>query len=890
MAKYSILYTQIPGGLMKAEQPKMINLKDYKPSNYTISDVYLTFELDDTKTKVTATSRVIQNQGGENKLILNGEHLTLESVAIDGRILSKEEFSLDGDFLTIPNTPASFTLEIVNFNNPIENKALDGLYKSGSMYCTQNEPEGFRRITYFLDRPDVLAKYTTKIIADKKSYPVLLSNGNLVSSGDLADGKHFCEWEDPFPKPSYLYALVAGDLGMIQDSFTTKSNRKIDLRIYCDKGNEEKCHHAMESLKKSMKWDEERFGLEYDLDIYMIVAVDSFNMGAMENKGLNIFNSAYVLAKPETATDDNFLGIESVVGHEYFHNWTGNRVTCRDWFQLTLKEGLTVFRDQEFSGDLNSKAVQRISDVARLRQAQFPEDAGPTSHPIKPQSYIEINNFYTATIYEKGAEVIRMIHTFLGEEGFQKGMKLYFERHDGYAVTTEDFVAAMSDANKFDFSQFKRWYSQAGTPVVNVDQNFDESKGELTLTLRQSCPPTPGQDVKDPYHFPMAIGFLDAEGKEVPLNLSESKHEQKLISRGILEVKEANEVFVFSNLKAKPILSLNRNFSAPVNLERNTSITDLAHLLAFDSDEFNRYEAAQNLATKMIDELVGNKNFEVSSQYLDAVATLVRDNSIDSAFKALALSLPADEILFQRYKPLNPVLVVEARDSLKATIANHLEKDFLAMFHELTPKSKDYKLDPVSVGNRSLRNLSLGFLALTKNHDELVLSHFKTASNMTDEICGLRLIVNHIPNHAQSSLKDFYQKWRKETLVMQKWLGVQALSGAEGALELVKSLESSDVYDVNVPNLVRSLLLTFTRNFKHFHAANGEAYRFIGERVLKLDSINPQVAARLMSSFGSFKKLTPELQKQMRPVLESIAAKDGLSKNTFEVVTKTLNS
>ncbi len=875
---------------MKAEQPKMINLKDYKPSNYRISDVYLIFELDDTKTKVTSTSRLIQNKDGENKLILNGEKLILDSVSIDGRKLSSDEYTLVDDFLIIPNTPASFSLEIVNFNNPTENKALDGLYKSGAMYCTQNEPEGFRRITYFLDRPDVLAKYTTKIIGDKKSYPVLLSNGNLVSSGDLADGKHFCEWEDPFPKPSYLYALVAGDLGMIQDSFTTKSNRKIDLRIYCDKGNEDKCHHAMESLKKSMKWDEERFGLEYDLDIYMIVAVDSLNMGAMENKGLNIFNSAYVLAKPETATDDNFLGIESVVGHEYFHNWTGNRVTCRDWFQLTLKEGLTVFRDQEFSGDLNSKAVQRISDVARLRQAQFPEDAGPTSHPIKPQSYIEINNFYTATIYEKGAEVIRMIHTFLGEEGFQKGMKLYFERHDGDAVTTEDFVAAMSDANRFDFSQFKRWYSQSGTPIVKVEQEYSEEKGELKLTLRQSCPATPGQDSKEAYHFPLAIGLLDSEGKDLALNLTDSKHEQKLISRGVLEIKEANEEFIFSNLKANPILSLNRNFSAPVNLERNSSIADFAHLLAFDSDEFNRYEAAQNLATKMIDELVGNQNFEISSHYLEAVATLVRDNSIDSAFKALALSLPADEILFQRYKPLDPVIVVDARDSLKKKIAIHLEKDFLSLFHQLKPIDQNYKLDPASVGNRSLRNLALGYLVLTNNHDDLVLGHYKNASNMTDEICGLRLIVNHLPRNARSSIKDFYQKWRKETLVMQKWLGVQALSGADGALELVKSLESSDVYDENVPNLVRSLLISFTRNFKHFHSPNGDAYRFIGERILKLDSINPQVAARLMYSFGAFKDLTSELQKQMRPVLEQIAAKEGLSKNTFEVVTKTLNS
>lgn len=875
---------------MKAEQPKMINLKDYSPANYTISDVHLTFELHDTKTKVTATSRLLQNKGQENTLILNGENLTLESVSIDGRKLSSDEYQLNDDFLIIPQAPAAFTLEIVNFNNPEENKALDGLYKSGPMFCTQNEPEGFRRMTYFLDRPDVLAKYTTKIIANKKDYPVLLSNGNLVGSGELADGLHFCEWEDPFPKPSYLYALVAGDLGMIQDSFTTKSNRKIDLRIYCDKGNEEKCHHAMESLKNSMKWDEERFGLEYDLDIYMIVAVDSFNMGAMENKGLNIFNSAYVLAKPETATDDNFLGIESVVGHEYFHNWTGNRVTCRDWFQLTLKEGLTVFRDQEFSGDLNSKAVQRISDVARLRQAQFPEDAGPTSHPIKPQSYIEINNFYTATIYEKGAEVIRMIHTFLGEKGFQKGMKLYFERHDGDAVTTEDFVAAMSDANKFDFSQFKRWYAQAGTPILKVEQSFDEAKGEFTLTLHQSCPATPGQDQKELFHFPIKIGFIDKSGAELPLKLTHSGHDQALIAKGIIQVRDANEKFVFAGFKHKPTLSINRNFSAPVNLEKPTSLEELAHLLAFDSDEFNRYEAAQNLATKMIDELVVDPGFKISGQYLEAIATLVKDQSIDSAFKALALSLPAEEILFQRYKPLDPCLVVKARDQLKKEIALFLEKDFVNLYNNLAPKSAEYKLDPKTVGDRTLRNLALSFLAATGNQEETVLVHFKSATNMTDEISGLKLLVNYCPNLADGAIKDFYQKWRKETLVMQKWLGVQAMSGADGALELVKSLEKSDVYDEKVPNLVRSLLLAFTRNFKHFHSANGDAYRFIGDKVLALDGINPQVAARLMSAFGSYKKLTPELQKQMAPVLEKISKKEGLSKNTFEVVTKTLNS
>ncbi len=861
---------------MKTAQPHTINLKDYRPCPFTIKDVHLTFELDNTRTRVTAVSRVQKTGQHQENLVLVGELLELESVSIDGRRLENGEFELSDEGLTIVGAPDSFTLEIVNIVNPEANKALDGLYKSGTMFCTQNEPEGFRRITYFLDRPDVLAKYTTKIIADKKLYPVLLSNGNPVAQGDLAGGLHFCEWEDPFPKPSYLYALVAGDLGLIQDKFVTRSGRTIDLRIYCDKGNEEKCHHAMESLKKSMKWDEERFGLEYDLDIYMIVAVDAFNMGAMENKGLNIFNSAYVLAKPETATDDNFLGIESVVGHEYFHNWTGNRVTCRDWFQLTLKEGLTVFRDQEFSGDLNSKAVQRISDVARLRQFQFPEDGGPTSHPIKPDSYIEINNFYTATIYEKGAEVIRMLHTFLGEEGFQKGMRLYFERHDGDAVTTEDFVAAMADANDVDFTQFKRWYFQAGTPIVNVEEHFDGDKGELKLILRQSCPPTPGQSVKEPFHFPLKMGLLDKNGKE--------------LHSGTLEMREANEEFIFTDLKEKPVLSLNRNFSAPIKLEMSTSLEELALLLAHDSDEFNRYEAAQNLATKMIDELVGNANFVVSSIYLDAVGSLLKDAKIDAAFKALALELPAEEILFQRYQPLDPGMVAQARDILKEQIAKKYEHDLLALYRELAPKDQTYKLDPESIGKRALRNLCLSYLSLIPGHSELVVQHYKQATNMTDEISALSLLVDLGGTHAQSALDSFYKKWRRETLVMQKWLGVQARSSRAGALGRVEALEESDVYDVNVPNLVRSLLLNFARNFRHFHAPNGEAYRMMGERILLLDKINPQVASRLMSSFKDFKKLTAPLQEQMRPVLEKIAAVDGLSKNTYEVVTKTLNS
>ena len=659
--------------------PKTIYLKDYQVSDYLISDIHLTFELDDTRTLVRTKLQIHRHPQakGPAPLVLNGEELELVGLVLDGKKLSSSDYKLEGDLLSIGDVPDKFELEVENYINPQANKALDGLYKSGTIFCTQNEPEGFRRITYYIDRPDVMAKFTTKIIADKKKYPVMLSNGNPIGEGELDNGRHWCEWQDPFPKPCYLYALVAGDLAMVRDSFTTRSGRKIDLRIYVDKGNENKCDHAMRSLIKSMKWDEEKFGLEYDLDIFMIVAVDAFNMGAMENKGLNIFNSAYVLADEASATDNNFLGIESVVGHEYFHNWTGNRVTCRDWFQLTLKEGLTVFRDQEFSADMNSRTVTRISDVSALRRAQFVEDAGPTSHPIKPDSYIEINNFYTATVYEKGAEVIRMIHSLLGPKGFRAGMDKYFELFDGGAVTTEDFVHAMSVANdNFDFDQFKRWYAQSGTPRLKARGKWDGSTNSYSLTLSQTCPATPGQKEKKPFHMPVRVGLVGPDGSDMLSTM--------------VELKDSEQTFKFDSIAAKPVLSINRGFSAPVILDVDLSDDDLAFLMGHDSDEFNRYEAGQMLGEKvllgLINDQMSGKELKMNEAYAKAFGLLLLDSKVDPAFKALAISLPDEGMLHQKQETIDIFATKSVRDWFKKELATRYQAEFKKLYNDLAPK------------------------------------------------------------------------------------------------------------------------------------------------------------------------------------------------------------
>ncbi|MFT6070912.1 MAG: aminopeptidase N [Bacteriovoracaceae bacterium] len=880
---------------MKNATPQTIYLKDYKKPDFTITEIYLEFDLHDTATKVLSKMKVeATGSAASSPLVLNGEQLVFKSAKIDGVLLKKERMEFTDDLLTIKDVPEKFTLEIENEINPEANKALDGLYKSGSIFCTQNEPEGFRRITYYIDRPDVMAKFTTKVIADKKLYPTLLSNGNPLERGDLEDGKHFVVWEDPFPKPSYLYALVAGDLGLVESSYTTMKNREILLQIFCDKGNEDKCGHAMESLKKSMKWDEDTYGLEYDLDIYMIVAVDSFNMGAMENKGLNIFNSAYVLAKPETATDDNFLGIEGVVGHEYFHNWTGNRITCRDWFQLTLKEGLTVYRDQEFSSDMNSHAVKRIQDVDILRNHQFREDAGPTAHPIKPPSYMEINNFYTSTIYDKGAEVIRMIETFLGKEGFRKGMDKYFELFDGQAVTTEDFIHSMSIANdNYDFEQFKTWYKQAGTPVIDVKWDYNKEDKTYSLSITQSCPPTPEQDKKSPYHFPLRLALLSREGVEIELQL-ENKEGQPQIDQGILHITKETEKFNFKNVESDPVLSINRGFSAPIKVKTPYHESDLIFLLGNDTDEFNRYEAAQVMASRLVShnlkEKHAGKELVLDQDYKDAWKKVLEDSSIDDSIKAEILSLPSESILQQGHNPIDYLGLHEVRRWVKGELASH-SKDLLLETYNKLKTPREYKLDPASIGERDLKNSCLGYLVTldTKDVHELCYEQFSKATNMTDEISALGCLINCTTDLKEKAVNEFFEKWKHETLVMQKWLGVQGSCRFDDTLERVMELENSSVYDKTVPNLVRSLLGAFARNAVQFHRKDGKGYEYVAKKILEIDKINPQMASGLAGVFRDYSRLNKEAKELMKTQLQALSEVEGLSKNTFEIVSKILN-
>ncbi len=865
---------------MKTDAPKVIKLSEYKKPDYVVETIDLVFHLDSTQTLVQSKMKISRNTDEVTSLVLNGEELTLKSIKLNGEAFTDYKLDAEANTLTLTKVPANFTLEIENEINPEANKTLDGLYKSGPIFCTQNEPEGFRRITYYVDRPDNMAKFTTKIIADKKLYPILLSNGNPTARGELPDGKHFVTWEDPFKKPSYLYALVAGDLGFIKDTFKTKSGRTVALEIYCDKGNESKCDHAMESLKKSMKWDEDRFGLEYDLDIYMIVAVDAFNMGAMENKGLNIFNSAYVLADQKSATDTNFYGIESVIGHEYFHNWTGNRITCRDWFQLTLKEGLTVFRDQEFSADMNSRSVERIQSVMGLRAAQFAEDAGPTSHPIKPATYMEINNFYTATIYEKGAEVIRMIQTLLGVDGFRRGMDKYFELFDGQAVRTEDFIHSMSVANNnFDFTQFKNWYGQNGTPLLKAATVYDETTKKVTMTLTQSFPANAPESAK-PYHMPVRVGLIGPDGKDIVAK--------------VLELKEPSQDFVFENIAVRPVPSINRDFSAPVKLTTDLSFNDQLFLMANDSDSFNRFEAAQVVATKlmldMIEDAKAGRMLELNAQYIQAYGKILADQTIDEAFKALSMTIPGEGILHQEQTEIYYPETDLVRTFVKTTLAT-AHQEVLLKLYKSVDQGNVYKLDPKSMGQRDLKNRCLDLLSYVKGseHSNLPMDQFKNATNMTDEIGALGVLVNSNSKFKDEALKAFYSKWKSETLVMQKWLTVQAAANNDETYDAVLRLEKDSVYDRTIPNLVRSLLGQFVATNKvQFNHPSGRGYKLIADRMLELDKLNPQVASRMASGFKDYKRTPKNLQALMKVELERIIKTDGLSKNVYEIVSKIL--
>ena len=861
---------------------KTIYLQDYTPPSHHILACELTFEIFDGHTLVINRMQIERRDKSASSLYLDGEGLKLLCVKIDD-VKAEDAFSCDDKGMHLSCEKDAFTLQVVTKIYPDANTTLEGLYRSGNILCTQNEPEGFRHITYFIDRPDNMTRFTTTVVAETKRYPVLLSNGNLIESEVYEEGRHMAKWEDPFAKPSYLFALVAGDLGVVSDSFTTMSKREIALNIYVDKGNETQCNHAMRSLKNAMRWDETEYGREYDLDIYNIVAVDSFNMGAMENKGLNIFNSHYVLADEDRASDQNFMGIESVIAHEYFHNWTGNRITCRDWFQLTLKEGLTVFRDQSFSADMNDAVVQRISDVKALRERQFVEDAGPTAHPIKPQSYMEINNFYTATIYEKGAEVIRMIHTLLGAEKFRAGMDLYFETFDGQAVRTEDFLWAMHEQGGFDLERFSRWYRQERTPTLEITDRYDAQKGIYTLKCQQVIPDNVQGEKQLPYYFPLGFSLLGEEGKLLSYRLE--REDQIFLERDLLLLQESEEVFVFYEVDEKPVLSINNNFSAPFKIEHSEA--DYGFLMRYSRDGFNRYEAAQKSAMETLNGFMRDGN--ICEDYLEHFRVILDDDTLGLEAKAYMLELPTLSVLMQEQEKIDVQPLSKALSALKEALAlRHKEK--MLKLYKYSHKPKNIALDAQSMGERAIKNCLLSYLMTL--HDEtcnaLCVSQYDESLTMTDRIVALDLLENFLPEMAAPRLEHFYEQYKEDTLVMNKYLSILSASEREGTIERVKALQQDPVYDVKVPNLVRALIGVFARNAVAFHAPTGHGYAFLAEKVIELDAINPQIASGLSTAFRSYERLTPENRELMKEALEMILNAEDLSSNVYEVVSKIL--
>ncbi|WP_229624761.1 aminopeptidase N [Vibrio parahaemolyticus] len=866
-----------------SQAPQAKYRKDYQAPSHTITDIDLTFDLYDNDTIVTALSKVVQ-KGESTTLELDGEGLELRSVKVNGEDWAHHEVKEAS--LVLSDLPAEFELEIITKIDPEANTALEGLYKSGGAFCTQCEAEGFRRITYYLDRPDVLAKYTTKVIADKATYPYLLSNGNRIAQGEAENGRHWVQWQDPHPKPAYLFALVAGDFDVLRDKYTTMSGRNVDLEIFVDKGNLDRAGHAMTSLINSMKWDEERFGLEYDLDIYMIVAVDFFNMGAMENKGLNIFNSKFVLANDQTATDRDYLGIEAVIGHEYFHNWTGNRVTCRDWFQLSLKEGLTVFRDQEFSSDLGSRAVNRIDNVRIIRGPQFAEDASPMSHPIRPDKVIEMNNFYTLTVYEKGSEVIRMYHTLLGEEGFQKGMKLYFERHDGTAATCEDFVSAMEDATGVDLKQFRLWYSQSGTPTLRVNSEYNAEAKTYALTVEQFTEATQDQAEKQALHIPFDIELYDSKGQTIPLIINgESVH-------NVLDIKQDKQTFVFENVVEQPVPSLLREFSAPVKLEYDYSDAELIFLMKHATNDFARWDASQMLLAKYIRQNVTNvqtgSEVQLSEDLIDAFRGVLLDENLEPAFIAQVFSLPSINEITGWYKQIDVDAVDTVLNNITVSLSAALEDELSATYHTL--KQAEYTIDHAAIGKRALRNQCLQFLAHTDKGNTLVKEQYEAANNMTDTIAAMSAANSAQLECREELMADYSDKWKHDGLVMDKWFALQGTNPAEDALEKVKATMNHEAFSLKNPNRTRSLIGSFlAANPVRFHDKSGSGYQFAGEILRQLNDSNPQVASRMIDPLLKFRKYDEARQAMIRAELEKLKAMDNLAKDLFEKVTKALD-
>jgi aminopeptidase N len=874
-----------------------IYLKDYQPPGFEVEGIELLFQLSGDDAVVTAITRFQRVKPGEQSLLLDGgPFMGLLLVELDGKPLTPEEYEQTATSLLIKNVPDVFTLKVQTALKPIENTRLEGLYKSSGTFCTQCEAEGFRHITYFLDRPDVMTRYKVRIEADRDDYPVLLSNGNLIETGYLANGRHFAEWYDPFPKPSYLFAMVAGNLTCLKDEYVTRSGKAVTLNIYAAAQDIAKCDHAMQSLKNSMRWDEDTFGLEYDLDIYNIVAVSDFNMGAMENKGLNIFNTKYVLASPETATDQDYNNVEGVIAHEYFHNWTGNRVTCRDWFQLSLKEGLTVFRDQEFSSDMQSRAVKRLDDVRVLRMHQFPEDAGPLAHPVRPEKYIEINNFYSATVYNKGAEVIRMMHTILGADAFRRGMDIYFNRHDGQAVTCEDFVLAMEAASGIDLSQFRRWYSTAGTPKLCFERYREGD--DIILKVKQSIDIRSAQENHEqPLHVPIQIGWIDPETgegiKQVDRQSIDAANAKQIgQASGLLHLTEAEETFRFPNMPKGAVPSLMRGFSAPVHIEHDLSPDELLALTVYDVDPFVRAEAMQHMGRSMILSAANAEDdhteVAISDSYVETFGNLLSDTKTDEALLAELISLPSEIDIGQHMSPLEPERLHRLRENVLDQLGNKFSQQIIERYHHIV--EANVAASPKGQAGRRLKNILLGYIARTDDGAEIVGKQFDNASNMTDQIAALSLIASSDFMFRETALNSFFEQWKEEALVVDKWFSVQALSKRADAVSRVHNLLKHQHFSYVNPNRLRSLISSFSiLNQAKFHQNDGEGYELLGDVVVKVDSINPQTAARLVAPLGQWKRLDATRQLKMQSILEKMLVKDNLSNDVRELVEKSLN-
>ena len=872
--------------------PQTIYLKDYQVPEFLIDKTNLVFDLHEQFCRVTSALSIRRNpesQKNSAPLFLHGGiELDLQQLKIDDQIVAEKDYQRTVEGLVINQLPDSCVIEIEVLIRPHINTTMMGLYKSRTMYCTQCEAEGFRNITFYLDRPDIMSEFTTKLIADKQQFPVLLSNGNAIEQGELESGRHFTTWHDPFKKPAYLFALVAGDLRVVEDSFTTCSNREILLQIYVEQKDLNKCDHAMLSLKNSMRWDEQVYGREYDLDRFMIVAVDDFNMGAMENKGLNIFNTSAVLANPKTTTDLAFQRVEGIVAHEYFHNWSGNRVTCRDWFQLSLKEGFTVYRDSQFSADMNSAVVKRIEDVVYLRTHQFAEDAGPMSHPVQPDAYMEINNFYTLTVYEKGAEVVGMIHSLLGDQKFREGSDLYFTRYDGQAVTIEEFVGSMEEVSGLDLMQFRRWYKQSGTPQVDVKSHYDAAAKTFSLSFTQSCPPTPGQNHKEPFYIPIKLGLVGADGQDLPLN---SQGDQSIV----FSLYERSQTLVFENIQQPPVPSLLRGFSAPIKLNFDYSNDELAHLMANDSDGFNRWDAGQKLSLNvlnlLIDDAKAERELVMDQQLIEVFDSLLSDHSLDPAMVNLMLQLPSEAQLHEQAEIIYVEPIHRAREFVRQAVANALQEKLVATYERLTV-TQDYAPEAGQIGKRALRNCVLSYLMQVESvGPELAWQQFNTADNMTDKAAALGSLVNckAAELYSYRALKAFETDYSNETLAMNLWLQIQASAKLINGLDRVKALMAHPAFNINNPNKARSLLGAFcSSNLINFHRPDGSGYRFLQQQVTALNALNPQVAARLVTPLTRWKKLPEPSRGLMRDSLQKIAEHEGLVKDIQEIVTKSL--